>query len=151
MLIRDPAKRATLAVVSKHAWMRAEVPHRAISEQSKSHERLINSISAESPGASAVAATSVVDSKNVVQGAAAVLKMNDQVLRVMQSLGIDPNRTKDSVLGKSLSPIVGFDYEYLFTVNGVKKMKWFLSLMRCHFHPRVTEGHKWLEKALSEK
>ena len=28
------------------------------------------------------------------------------------------------------------DYEYLFTVTGVKKMKWFLSLMRCHFSDR---------------
>ena len=25
--------------------------------------------------------------------------------------------------------------EYLFTVTGVKKMKWFLSLTRCHFQP----------------
>ena len=31
--------------------------------------------------------------------------------------------------------------EYLFTVTCVKKMKWFLSLARCHFQPRVTEGH----------
>merc|ERR1711951_86203 len=41
--------------------------------------------------------------------------------------------------------------EYLFTVAGVKKMKWFLSLMRCHFQPRVTEGHEWLEMAPSVK
>ena len=32
--------------------------------------------------------------------------------------------------------------EYLLTVTGVKKMKWFLSLKRCHFQPRVTEGHE---------
>ena len=42
-----------------------------------------------------------------------------------------------------------FMNEYLFTVTGVKKMKWFLSLTRCHF--RVTEGHEWLEMAPSEK
>ena len=41
--------------------------------------------------------------------------------------------------------------EYLFTVTGVKKIKWFLSLTRCHFEPRVTEGHEWLEMAPSEK
>ena len=41
--------------------------------------------------------------------------------------------------------------EYLFTVTGVKKMKWFLTLTRCHFQPRVTEGHEWLEMAPSEK
>ena len=41
--------------------------------------------------------------------------------------------------------------EYLFTVTGVKKMKWFLSLSRCHFQPRVTEGHAGLEMASSER
>ena len=41
--------------------------------------------------------------------------------------------------------------EYLITVTGVKKMKWFLSLTRFHFQPRVTEGHEWLEMAPSEK
>ena len=40
---------------------------------------------------------------------------------------------------------------YLFTVTGVKKMKWFLSLTRCHFQPRVIKGHEWLEMAPSEK
>ena len=40
--------------------------------------------------------------------------------------------------------------EYLFTVTGLKKMKWFLSLKRCHFQPRVTEGHEWLEMAPRE-
>ena len=36
--------------------------------------------------------------------------------------------------------------EYLFTVTGVEKMKWFLSLMMCDFQPRVTEGHEiWKE------
>ena len=37
--------------------------------------------------------------------------------------------------------------EFLFTVTGVKKMIWFWPLTRCHFQPRVTEGHKWLEMA----
>ena len=41
--------------------------------------------------------------------------------------------------------------EYLFTVTGVEKMKWFLSLMMCDFQPRVTEGHEWLEMAPSEE
>ena len=43
------------------------------------------------------------------------------------------------------------DNEYLFTVTVVKKMKWFLSLTRCHFQPRVTAGHEWLEMTLSVK
>ena len=38
--------------------------------------------------------------------------------------------------------------KYLFTVTGVKKMRWFLSLSRCHFQPKVTKGHEWLEMAL---
>ena len=42
-------------------------------------------------------------------------------------------------------------YEYLFTVTGVKKIKWYLSLMRCHFQPRVTKGHPWLEIAPGKK
>ena len=46
---------------------------------------------------------------------------------------------------------MGMDYEYLFTVIGVKKMKWFLSLTRCHLQPRVTQGHEWMEMALSVK
>ena len=37
--------------------------------------------------------------------------------------------------------------EYLFTVTGVKKIKWFLSLTT-HI---VTEGHEWLEMVLCEK
>ena len=41
--------------------------------------------------------------------------------------------------------------EFLFTVTGVKKMKWFLSLTRCHFQPRVTEYHYQLEMAMNEK
>ena len=36
--------------------------------------------------------------------------------------------------------------EYLFTVTGVEKMKWFLSLMMCDFQPRVTEGHEFGKK-----
>ena len=41
--------------------------------------------------------------------------------------------------------------EYLFIDTGVKKMKWFLSSHEVPFQPRVTEGHEWLEMALSEK
>ena len=37
--------------------------------------------------------------------------------------------------------------EYLFTVTGVKKMKWFLSVKRYHFQPQETEAHEWIEMA----
>ena len=43
-----------------------------------------------------------------------------------------------------------FCNEYLFTVTGVKKVKWFLSLIRSHFQSRVTEGHEWLGTGSSE-
>ena len=39
----------------------------------------------------------------------------------------------------------------LFSNSGVKKMKWTLPFTRCHFQPRVTEGHEWLEMAPSER
>jgi len=39
--------------------------------------------------------------------------------------------------------------EYMFDDTGVKEMKWTLPLTRCHYRP-VTEGHEWLEMALSE-
>ena len=55
-----------------------------------------------------------------------------------------------SYLGRSWCHAVN-ENEYLFTLTGVKKMKWFLSLTRCHFQPRVTEGHEWLEMAPSVK
>ena len=32
----------------------------------------------------------------------------------------------------------------------MKTIQWFLLLTRCHFQPRVTEGHSWLEMAPSE-
>ena len=40
--------------------------------------------------------------------------------------------------------------ECSFNDTGVKKMKWFLSLTRCHFQPPVTKGYKWLEMAPRE-
>ena len=101
MLIRDPAKRATLAVVSKHAWMRAEVPHKALSEQSKSHERLVNSMSTGTAASASASDGSEPTSTADNNPSPSSHKMNDQVLRVMQSLGIDPSRTKDSVTGIS--------------------------------------------------
>ena len=53
-------------------------------------------------------------------------------------------------LQKKLLPARG-GHEYLFTVTGVKKMKWFLSLRRCYFQSRLTEGYEWLVMDPSEK
>ena len=58
---------------------------------------------------------------------------------------------KTTLLGGIFLLLICAKNEYLFTDTGVKKMKWFLSLTRCHFQPRVTEGPEWLEMAQSEK
>ena len=46
------------------------------------------------------------------------------------------------LLYEQFKPLPPEIYEYLSTITGVKQMKWFLSLTRCHFQPRVTEGHE---------
>ena len=60
------------------------------------------------------------------------------------------HRVKNFVVYRKIR-VAELPNEYLFTVTGVKKMKWFLSVTRCHLQPRVTEGHEWLEMAPSEK
>ena len=47
--------------------------------------------------------------------------------------------------------MLSFKNEYLLIDTGVKKMKWTLAFTRSHFQPRVTEGHKCLEMAPSER
>ena len=79
MLVRDPAKRYTLAMVKKHPWMRAEVPQCVLQEE-------------------------VLQSKENTPPKSKK-PFNEQVLRVMQSLGIDPNRTKE---------VIDLIYTYLF-------------------------------------
>ena len=51
----------------------------------------------------------------------------------------------------SVFPKTGSHNEHLFTVTGVRKMKWFLPLARCCFQQQVNEGHEWQEMAQSEK
>ncbi len=82
MLVRDTSKRFTLQMVQKHHWMQAELPQ---------------------PSSSAVSLAAILSKKlgdiqeisdNRKQNLKSK-KLNEQVLRVMQSLGIDPNRTSE--------------------------------------------------------
>ena len=54
-------------------------------------------------------------------------------------------------LAAILKNFVTLTYLKGFFYPSKQKMKWFLSLTRCHFKPRVTEGHEWLEMAPSVK
>eukprot|EP00093_Oithona_nana_P014151 14151.XXX_325040_330751_1 [CDS] Oithona nana genome sequencing. len=73
MLVRDPAKRYTLKMVRKHVWMQADIK--------------------------AAEAAKDYSCKPLLQKAPAVI--NEQILRVMQSLGIDAVRTAESVKNDS--------------------------------------------------
>ena len=59
--------------------------------------------------------------------------------------------TKRKKFAAQVHTIFQWRNKNLFTVTGVKKMKWFLSLTSCHFQSRVAEGHEWLEMAPSVK
>ena len=81
MLVREPSKRYSLAMVQKHHWMQAELP------QPSSAASL-----------AAILSKKVGDIQQICETRKENLKMkklNDQVLRVMQSLGIDPVRTSE--------------------------------------------------------
>ena len=71
MLVRDPAKRYTIKMVRKHMWMQADVK---AAQSAKNY------------------------TKPTMKGPTVI---NEQILRVMQSLGIDPVRTAESVKNDS--------------------------------------------------
>jgi hypothetical protein len=83
MLVRDPSKRFTLSMVQKHHWMQAELP-----QQSSSANSLAAILSKKH--CSDIAEITSARKQNLK-----TKKLNDQVLRVMQSLGIDPTRTAE--------------------------------------------------------
>jgi serine/threonine protein kinase len=68
ILVLDPVRRFTLDQIKNHPWMLAEVPSVAISS---------TTLRSPAPDAGAI---------------------NEQILRLMQSLGIDPGRTKESIM-----------------------------------------------------
>ena len=79
MLVRDPSKRYSLAMVQKHHWMQTEVP------PSSSLAAIL--LKKQPHDISEISETRKHNLKTK--------KLNEQVLRVMQSLGIDPVRTTE--------------------------------------------------------
>nr|XP_015192845.1 PREDICTED: serine/threonine-protein kinase SIK2 [Lepisosteus oculatus] len=80
MLVLDPSKRLTVAQIKEHRWMTLEVPV----------QRPVLYQQAAAPE----------------EGEAGVGEHNEQVLRLMHSLGIDQHKTIElAQLGRSLSPV----------------------------------------------
>ncbi len=79
MLVRDPVKRYTLRQVRKHVWMQADIK---AAEAAKDYSTCKNT-----------SASGQMNKPPTV--------INEQILRVMQSLGIDPVRTAESVKNDS--------------------------------------------------
>ena len=90
MLVRDPSRRCSLASVRKHSWMRVEVPQEALEMESRNeNQKLANvEVNLTSRGIEPSNTNEKVPSKGQQP-------LNEQVLRVMQSLGIDPTRTTE--------------------------------------------------------
>ena len=86
MLVRDPVKRYTLGMVRKHPWIRAEVPQNVLDEEQAS------TTEKELCSGATVCQKSRSNEKLLSKGQQS---LNEQVLRVMQSLGIDPARTSE--------------------------------------------------------
>ena len=93
MLVRDPARRCSLATVRKHSWMRVEVPQKILElEASKRAQKAAN------PDRNLCLDNSTSDYNNDNPHSKGQQPLNEQVLRVMQSLGIDPARTSEVLL-----------------------------------------------------
>ena len=90
MLVRDPSRRCSLASVRKHSWMRVEVPQEVLEMESRNeNQKLANvEVNLTSGGIETSHTNEKVPSKGQQP-------LNEQVLRVMQSLGIDPTRTTE--------------------------------------------------------
>ena len=90
MLVVDPVKRFNMGQVKKHHWMLVEAP--------------VTSFTSEALVAtSSSTVTSSGDHPSVpvaptVSNNGASEQVNEQILRLMQSLGVDPVKTKESVL-----------------------------------------------------
>lgn len=82
----DPLKRFNLGQVKKHHWMLVEVP--------------VVSSNNETPVASSSVATGGELLSSCSSLGAITEQVNEQILRLMQSLGVDPAKTKESVLHK---------------------------------------------------
>ena len=91
MLVRDPARRCSLTTVRKHPWMRVEVPPDMLELDNSNPIQNIN-CTVENEGLDNIGPTGHLEQQLPSKGQQ---PLNEQVLRVMQSLGIDPTRTTE--------------------------------------------------------
>ena len=90
MLVRDPTRRCSLATVRKHSWMRVEVPQDVLDlEKVNMKQKANNFDESMCPG------SYTHNNTNEKLPSKGQQPLNEQVLRVMQSLGIDPTRTTE--------------------------------------------------------
>ena len=91
MLVRDPARRCSLTTVRKHPWMRVEVPQDMLELDNSNPIQNIN-CTVENEGLDNLGPGGHIEQQLPSKGQQ---PLNEQVLRVMQSLGIDPTRTTE--------------------------------------------------------
>ena len=91
MLVRDPARRCSLTTVRKHPWMRVEVPQDMLELDNSNPIQNIN-CTVENEGLDNLGPSGHIEQQLPSKGQQ---PLNEQVLRVMQSLGIDPTRTTE--------------------------------------------------------
>ena len=91
ILVLDPQKRFTIQQIKTHCWMQAEV-------RIKLPEMFVNNFN--------ILIFQIPHAPPVEQPAPVELgSINEQILRLMQSLGIDPTRTKEVIEQESVMPM----------------------------------------------
>ena len=93
MLVRDPTRRCSLTSVRKHPWMRVEVPQEVLEMENVNDQPKLKNVERNQGTGEFVSnnLSETIPSKGQQP-------LNEQVLRVMQSLGIDPTRTTEVIL-----------------------------------------------------
>ena len=93
MLVRDPTRRCSLTSVRKHPWMRVEVPQEVLEMENVNDQQKSKNVERNQGTGGFVSnnLSETIPSKGQQP-------LNEQVLRVMQSLGIDPTRTTEVIL-----------------------------------------------------
>ena len=113
MLVRDPARRCSLTTVRKHPWMRVEVPQEMLELDNSNPTQNID-CAVENEGLDNLGPSGHIEQQLPSKGQQ---PLNEQVLRVMQSLGIDPTRTTEVSLD-GLFEIFLIKYFYLYFTLG---------------------------------
>ena len=90
MLVRDPTRRCSLASVRKHSWMRVEVPQEVLEMENRNEKQKLTNVERN-----IISESFVSSNTNEKVPSKGQQPLNEQVLRVMQSLGIDPTRTTE--------------------------------------------------------